>query len=268
MTLQNLLSLFSGMLFDPDDSAGAAPPDTPPGHQTGREGDPPADSTPPSTTGTAPGDQRGQQEGEGDGDDALPRTLDDLNRRIAKAQRSGVRRLLADLGFENLAQPDALQAAQRELADLVQFAREQRQAQAEQAQGEQTALERAQAQIDALRKQVEAAEQRAAELEQARRNDRRDAAILAAARHATDPSDVLAWAKTDGQQHLETVLDDAGEVVAEQIEALVQACRQAKPHYFRSGGPGSPSNAGGKPPQPDKDLIEQHRRQQAALYHF
>ena len=45
------------------------------------------------------------------------------------------------------------------------------------------------------------------------------------------------------------MLDAQGGLSPDAIQALVEKARSEKPHLFRPGGPGSPSNRGGEIPQ-------------------
>lgn len=200
--------------------------------------------TPTNGTQTPPAGGNSSDLSPADGDtNAISLSRDAFNERLARAKNSAVAELLKDLGLESADALKSLVATARERADA-----------------EKSEAERAQAQVASLEQKLADAEKRAGDMEQARRADRLNAAILAAAKSATDPSDVVAWANTDGQAHLDGALDEDGAPVAAKVEALVAACKKTKPHWFRAGGPGSPSNSGGRPPDPDRDVLERARQ--------
>ncbi len=102
---------------------------------------------------------------------------------------------------------------------------------------------------DDLRPQLDALQ---AQLDQARR-DRRDDAIRAEADdlRALNPDDVIAWAASAQPDLFAAALDDPAAV-----RQLVQACKAARPHFFGSSAPGSPSNFGAQPPSSDRNAID------------
>lgn len=264
------LEYLAGVNYAPDETGQgmASQTGTAPGQQSGQDGGQSSGQTS-TPTGTSPGHQEGKGEG---GSDTLQVSKADLEKRIDKAKRSGVREVLQALGFESLDSPDAIQKAQADLADLVAFAREQRKAQmtAEEQVAEQVkdAVRRA----EAAEARLQQAEARAAAAAKALVEHVRDGAVLAEAGKAKHPEDVLIWARTYAADKLAKIVDEAnlftedGSVNPEAIKVdqnavkdLVTECMKARREWFQVGGPGSPSNAGGKPPGTLSDI--EKRRQ-------
>jgi hypothetical protein len=102
---------------------------------------------------------------------------------------------------------------------------------------------------DDLRAEIDALQ---AQLDQARRA-RRDDAIRAEADdlRALNPDDVIAWAAAESPDLLAAALDEPAAV-----RQLVLACKAARPHFFGSSAPGSPSNFGAQPPSGDRSAID------------
>jgi len=249
--LMSLLSLLAGFYFAPDESSGGSgdggEPGTGPGDQN-RGNDPsPAPAPAQANTGTAPGDNGGNP-GEGEPDADLPKTKDALDKRIEKAKRSGMRDILTALGFDDLDTPEALQQAQDDLQGLVEFARQQREAQM-------TAEERFQQQVQTLTQRAERAEQRAAQAERERDEAHealvtktRHDAILRAAGNAKHPEDVLTWAEGNTPDLVATVLNEDGSVNDDVVKQIVTECAKARRDWFTGSAVGVPSNHDGRPP--------------------
>jgi hypothetical protein len=102
------------------------------------------------------------------------------------------------------------------------------------------------AQLDALQAQIDG------ERESIRRA-RRDDAIRAEADslRALNPDDVIAWAALEQPDLLTAALDDPA-----RARQIVLACKAARPHFFGSSAPGSPSNFGAQPPSGDRSAID------------
>jgi hypothetical protein len=100
---------------------------------------------------------------------------------------------------------------------------------------------------------------------QARQRDRdafhaqqRDRAVASGAQafHAVDPNDVIAWAAREQPDALASVIAADGSIDPDAVDALVAACRGARPHYFRSSAPGSPSNSRANAPQDNREALD------------
>lgn len=93
------------------------------------------------------------------------------------------------------------------------------------------------------------AETRAAELEAARITDKVNGAIKDAAAKAKNRDHVLNLIRIEHADKVAALVNDKGEVDSKAAEALVNEFSKENPDYFAgAGGPGSPSNRGGKTP--------------------
>lgn len=90
------------------------------------------------------------------------------------------------------------------------------------------------------------------------RQDKRDAAIREAANaiRAANAADVIAWAERDAPDALAAVIDENGIAQPDAARSLVEACRAARPHYFRTSLPGVPSNAGAISVPTDREALD------------
>ncbi len=118
-----------------------------------------------------------------------------------------------------------------------------------------TEVERAKAEAEQAR--LEAAQTKAAlEVErQQRLADKRNnvvASALAAAQ-AIDADETVEWLAKHASADLEAALNADGTANPDQIKKLVDKARADRPHHFRPGGPGSPSNRSGEPPAANMD---------------
>jgi len=263
--MRDLLQSF-GALYAPDDSntgGGTSQTGTAPGQQAGNSGAPQPENAH-EQTGTAPGQQAGNRSEQGD---TLTVTKNDLDKRIEKAKRSGVREVLQALGFADLDTPDAIQQAQESLADLVKFAREQRAAQMTAEERVKQQVQEAEHRATAAEAKLKRAEARAQAATEALLAHVRDGAVLAAASKAKHPDDVLIWARTYAADKLAKVVDaenlftedgainrEAIKVNEDAVKDIVTACMQSRRDWFAVNVPGSPSNAGGKPPGSITDI--------------
>lgn len=161
-----------------------------------------------------------------------------------RAGRKAVNDFLESLGLTDI---DALKAT---LEDGKKLARD-KQTEQERVSSD---LEAAQTANAELKQKIAEHEQKATETQQKLDRQRTDTAILTAANGAKRPDDVLLWARSpDGQKYLDQVLDDDNNVVGGKVKELVEACQKARPEWFGGRTPGSPSNAGAKPPQQTMD---------------
>jgi hypothetical protein len=170
-----------------------------------------------------------------------------LEERLDRERKSAVTGLLTELGLKDA---DTLKAA---LADLSKL-KEASMTDAEKAVAAKADLEARLAQeaerTTLAQKAVEAAQ---AEL----RQERLTAAIMRAA-NVRYPDDVVVWSqRPENAELLKKSLSAEGKPDEAGIKALVEACQKARPEWFGArSGPGTPSNAGAKPPKRDsKDRI-------------
>lgn len=199
--------------------------------------------------------------------------------RMEQAKRSAQRELLAALGFDGVETPDGLKTAQQKLAEDLDFAREQRQA-------NMTAEERLNAQIDSLTSERD---QLKADLDQYKRDvaqaqqalesykvdQQRTAAIeaAAAAEGAARPADAIMWARTYRPDDYAAVIRaekaEDGETVHtvddDKVKALVTACAEARPDWFAARTPGSPSHGGARPPAAPSGTVQKQKEQARTL---
>lgn len=96
---------------------------------------------------------------------------------------------------------------------------------------------------------LEQAQARAAELESARVTDRVNSAIKDAASKAKNRDHVLNLIRIEHPDKVAALVNDKGEVDVKAAEQLVADFSKNNPDYFATGGPGSPSNKGGKTPE-------------------
>jgi len=205
---------------------------------------------------------------------AMPR--DAFNQRLEQERNAGVRNLLKAFGFE-VETPEAFAQAQTDLKDLLDFARQQKEATL-------SAEQRSAQQLEAANNRAVKAEGQVttltAERDQARSELRSyvlRTQIMAAATGAVYPHDVYTWAiqhaKTDVDAILKAdqalfgpdgTLNDSA-IDGEQVKKVVSACAQARPTWFRNPGHGgSPSNGGAQPPRQAPGGRAAEDRKQAA----
>jgi hypothetical protein len=253
MTLNDATLKPSGTDVPPAPPSGATPPagqpDTPPGQKTGvNDSSGQNQTTPP--TGTAPGQTPPQgQAGQGDGgaDTDVKLTKNELDLRIAKAARSGEREVLKALGFTDLDSQEAIDEAKKSLANLVKVANDYLQSQL-------TAEQKVQQEKDDLTVKADTWEKKFNEEKASRQKAEerldalvRDGALQRGATGARHPEDVVTWAKTNKPDLYKKVLKDDGSTDETQVTAIVDACKEARKDWFEIV-PGSPSNAGARPP--------------------
>lgn len=118
-----------------------------------------------------------------------------------------------------------------------------------------TEAERAKAEAEQARQE---AAQIKAQLETertARLHDKRDNALAQAlaAAGAIDADEVVTVLKAKNSADIDGLLSAKGELDPDAIKALVDKARTERPHHFRPGGPGSPSNRSGEPPVANMD---------------
>ena len=91
----------------------------------------------------------------------------------------------------------------------------------------------------------------ALEAERAQRvADKRDNALAQAlaSAQAIDADDVVLWLQRNAQDAVSALVQSDGTIDPDGVTALVARARSERPHFFRPGGPGSPSNKGGEVP--------------------
>lgn len=171
--------------------------------------------------------------------------------RAKRAAEAAATKLLAKLGVDDVDTAAALLAEyrQRQAADMSE-------------------AEKAAAAIADARKEADTLKA-ALEAERAQRvADKRDNALAQAlaSAQAIDADDVVLWLQRNAQDAVSALVQSDGTIDPDGVTALVAKARSERPHFFRPGGPGSPSNKGGEVPQSPMsaraqqmaDLIAQH----------
>lgn len=206
--------------------------------------------TPPANGGSG---TSGQQTQGGADPNLINMTSAQLAERLDRAKNTAVTDLLKQLGFDK---PEDLKTT------VEQF----RQAQ----DAQKSELQKATDDAAKLKTRAEQAEAEVKGLAQARLDDKLNLAIGAASQggeeygtktlRAHNVDDVIVWAREQSGEDLSKLIDEAGKVDVKAVGELVKKAHKARPHYFQSGGPGSPSNRGGKPPEQDPNKILGERK--------
>ncbi len=201
----------------------------------------------PTTTPTpdaAPPTPAGQQSGDSTGKTFTQEQVNALiGERLKRAEGSWTKSLLEGLGL------DSLETLKARLAPP---------ATGETPKPDQKASDDLQKLTERLKEaegKASAAEQALQAMQQADRIKQRDGHITEALSKArsTDPKRVLILLNAEQPQLLEKVLKEDGTADTAALEALVKAAQDAYKQLFTGGGPGSPSNAGGRVRNPDRD---------------
>lgn len=78
-------------------------------------------------------------------------------------------------------------------------------------------------------------------------------ATALAAAQAIDADETVEWLAKHAADELSAAISADGTPNPDAIKALVDKARTERPHHFRPGGPGSPSNRSGEPPAANMD---------------
>ena len=183
-----------------------------------------------ATTDTTPA-KGGQQPGE------AKFTQADVDRivgeRAQRAAEAATNKLLETLGVKSA----------DELKTVMDAARRRDEADLTEQQRKDKALEKANQERDALQKQLDTERE-------ARKQEKVDSIVRAAAKNAHDANSVLLEIRANHAEALAKVLKDDGTPDERALNDLMSKVKKDRPFLF-SGGPGSPSNAGGRTPDPD-----------------
>jgi hypothetical protein len=117
-------------------------------------------------------------------------------------------------------------------------------------------VERAKLAATEAASQVEQLKTQLEQERQQRLSDRRNnlvAQALASAQ-AIDADETVMWLEAHKSDELKAAMSDDGTADPDQIKKLVDLARAERPHHFRPGGPGSPSNRGGELPPANQDV--------------
>ena len=155
-----------------------------------------------------------------------------------QARDSVTNELLKELGFEKV---DDLKA-------MVTTAKAQ-------AEAELTELEKRDKEIERLKVEAQQHKEAAAKAQQSIMEERRNTAILSALKQAEKPQSVLNLLLIEHAEEVAGLMDAEGVIDPKKVEALAKKALTEYPGMFRSGGPGSLSNAGGRTPLADKESL-------------
>lgn len=164
-----------------------------------------------------------------------------LAERLKRQEESLTKKYAEKLGVENLdsAAETLKKAKEREEAEM----------------GE---VERLKKQIEDLSNKNKAHTDQILFMQRQRLYDARDTAIKSALTdaRATNADRVFTLLTVEKKTELEAVMSETGELDKKAVDALVKAAQKEMPEFFRSGSPGSPSNAGGTAPSADAERIK------------
>ena len=188
----------------------------------------------------------------GEKDEEKKFTQSDMNILMGKTRKEARERahadLLKDTGLEDV----------ELLKTLAKEAKAKKEA-------EQSEADRLKAQIEREKKQREETEAALLAERQARLMDKRDAALRDLAKEARAPEDVILWAEANAADALGSAVTEDGQIDTKALQAIVEQCKKARPHWFGADSAGTPSNTGGRAASPGKDrekILERlpHRR--------
>lgn len=189
------------------------------------------------STGTSAGQSGGQSSPE-----TFSLTASQLAERLNRAEQSAINKVYEGLGVKNSDELKAMLDDYRKRTD-----------------GEKSELEKVTAKATKLEAEAKEAKDRATQMEQERRLEKRNNAILKALDEAEHPLDVLIWLEANAKSEVEAALADDGTLDEKKVKALVDRAKKDRPNFFKKLTPGSPSNRGGRVPDPTTRDLEQAR---------
>jgi hypothetical protein len=169
-----------------------------------------------------------------------------INERLERAKKSGAGELLESLGVKSADELKKTLEAQRK-------AEEDKLSEVDKAK---KAAEKLQQEREAL--QAELQKER-----DGRKQEKLDAAIKSTAKGAHDGDEVVLLLRRNFSDRVAKALKDDGTIDQKVLDDLVTDLKKSKPYLFGGSGAGSPSNHGGKTPEPDAKAKEQARLEQA-----
>jgi hypothetical protein len=204
--------------------------------------DNPNPTTPTTPTGTPPANGGNQSSGQSPQGD--PPWLPDRLERAKAAERT---ELLKALGFEKVEDIKALLVEAKQLKD----------AQLTGAEKTEQARKDAEAAAAKLKADLDAANEKLSAVETKRRSALVDGKIAALAdkANAEHAEDVVNWAHLNLKpEELAKLIGEGDKLDEAEIGKIIEKVKVERPSWFKVRGPGSPSNSGGRTPQPsDKD---------------
>lgn len=169
---------------------------------------------------------------------AIQLTSAQLAQRLERAQQTALNKLFETLGVDN--------------ADEIKQVLE---AEKQRQEAEMSALEKVQAELEKERQRAADAQAQLEKAEQQRKEDNRNAEIMAALKEAEKPRSVLNLLLAEHADKVSAVVADDGTLDSKAIAALVETARAEYEGMFKPSTPGSPSHAGGKTPSPDRKKV-------------
>jgi hypothetical protein len=190
------------------------------------------------TTPVPTPDNSGQNKGDQLSESAASK---EVRERIVRAKRKEREELLSKLEAKDLEEAVALLTEARQIK-----------------QGQMSELQKVQAVADKEKKDREKLENDLAALRAERATENRDGALEQAARDAKaeKPEYILMWAEKFAAADLAALVDEDGKVDDKAVADLIKKVQTAEPKWFGAGGPGSPSNRGGKTPDAQTQLAQ------------
>lgn len=173
-----------------------------------------------------------------------------ISERIKRAEEAATKKALDKLGVNDFdSAAEALKKAkEREEAEL-------------------TEREKLLKQIDDLANKNKAHTEQILFMQRERLTSARDAAIKSALTNArvTNVDRVFTLLSAERKAELEAVMSETGEIDKKAVEKLTATAQKEYAEYFRSGSPGSPSNAGGTAPSADAERIRKTLEQRKPI---
>ena len=161
-----------------------------------------------------------------------------VGERVKRATESATNKVLESLGIENLDQGKAFFEAEKARKEA-----------------EMSEVEKAQERANQLQEQLDLMKEQNTKLAQQRLDDKRDSSLLRLLDKAHNPTNALALIKMN---HVDSVkaLMNGDEFNADDAAKLVATFTESNAYMFQSSAKGSPSNSGGRVPNPNKDAYK------------
>ena len=173
-----------------------------------------------------------------------------ISERIKRAEEAATKKALDKLGVNDFdsAAETLKKAKEREEAEL-------------------TEREKLLKQIDDLANKNKAHTEQILFMQRERLTSARDTAIKSALTTArvTNVDRVFTLLSAERKAELEAVMSETGEIDKKAVEKLTATAQKEYAEYFRSGSPGSPSNAGGTAPSADAERIRKTLEQRKPI---
>lgn len=139
-----------------------------------------------------------------------------------------------------------------ELKTALEAARKRDEADLSEAEKTKKALDKLTAERETAMKELQAERE-------ARKAEKLDMAIIAAAKGAHNPKLVVSMLRDEQSDALTKAMKEDGTVDTAALDKLIADLRKKEGYLFGGSSPGSPSNSGGKAVEPDAKLKEEQR---------